>query len=105
MFFFLADIPVTNCNRLAGQTCPDGSSESYEYEAVGNLVKFIDAFGNDTSYTYDRNHKLPLLTGGGKGGANGGKGNKSENVKQVLLDPSGTLRTTIILLREWNRMR
>jgi YD repeat-containing protein len=45
-------------NRLRAQTSPEGNSVGFEYDAVGNRLRAIDARGNPTRYVYDARNRL-----------------------------------------------
>ncbi|MFT4075639.1 MAG: RHS repeat-associated core domain-containing protein [Asticcacaulis sp.] len=41
----------------------NGQTIAYEYNVVGQLTKFTDAFGQSTTYSYDANHYLASVQG------------------------------------------
>ena len=53
--------------RISEITYPDGLSESFVYDAIGNLTNYTDTAGETTSYTYKPTHKLASVTRHGPG--------------------------------------
>lgn len=78
-------------HELTGASRPDGSSESYAYDANGNLVTRTDAEGFTTTFTYDGSGRM-LTSTNPAGGVTSYAYNADHTVASVT-DPDGNVTT------------
>ena len=80
------DFDSDELGRVRGITWPDGSSETFAFDAVGNVTNHTDAAGRSTRYTWLPTRKLESVTRGGSslGATNRLEYDQQFNTKRVI---------------------